>query len=273
VRLGQLARQLDIKPENIISYLEKEKQLTIKTHPNSKIEDNLVDGIITHFAPKVETAVASEKQEEVIKEVKVIKKKAAPKKEKVVEEIVVVEHIETPTTNIAGPKIIGKIDLPDKSNIQVEVDGVVYDQEFLDKKKKDEQQAERERKAAEKEAKRQEEQEKKRLALEKRKIEEERQAMLENEKNNILTAEEEKKKAIIEKAIREREERLEKKRKERQKEFYKQQLAAAAAQKKKQVKAKTIDKSEEIEVKAAVPTVEEVQETSIIKRFIKWLNT
>ena len=53
MRLGQLARQLEIKPEKIVSYLEKEKQLTIKEHPNSKVEDDLIEVITTHFKPAV----------------------------------------------------------------------------------------------------------------------------------------------------------------------------------------------------------------------------
>lgn len=265
MRLGQLARQLEIKPENIISFLEKEKQITIKTHPNSKIEDDLIDGIVAHFTPKKEVEKAPPVEKKIVIKEKKVEKKVLPKKEKVVEEKIIIEHIETPSTNITGPKIIGKIDLPDKANIQVEVDGVVYDQEFLDKKKKDDQKAERDRKAAEKEAKKKEEQEKKRIALEKRKVEEERQAMLENEKHNILTAEEERKKAIIEKAIREREERLEQKRKERQKEFYKEQVTPI--QKKKQIKPNKVELTKETEV-----IVEAPKETSVFKRFIKWLN-
>lgn len=270
VRLGQLARQLEIKTEKIISFLEKERKITIKTHPNSKIDDDLIEGIIAHFTPykekEVEKVLAD--KEVVVKEKKPTKK-TTPKKETIVEEKIVVKHIEIPTTNITGPKIIGKIDLPDKANIQVEVDGVVYDQEFLDKKKKDDLKAERETKAAEKEAKKKEEQEKKQIALEKRKVEEERQAMLANEKHNILTAEEERKKAIIEKAIKEREERLEQKRKDRQKQFYKKQ--AAPSQKKKQAKPNKVEAIKQTEAKTFVE--ETPKETSVIKRFIKWLNT
>jgi len=265
VRLGQLARQLEIKTEKIISFLEKDKNIIIKTHPNSKIEDNLIDGIIAHFTPLKEIAETIEN--EVVKEKKTAKE--VKKVEVVEQEKIVIEHIETPSSNITGPKIIGKIDLPDKSTIQVEVDGVVYDQEFLDKKKKEDQQAERERRALEKEIKSNEEQEKKRIALEKRNIEAERQAMLENEKHNILTAEEERKKAIIEKAIREREEKLEEKRKQRQKQFYKQQVVAV--EKKKPKKLKSIENNTIVEEKIKEEIV--IKETNLLKRFIKWLNT
>ena len=40
MRLGQLARQLDIKPEKIVSYIEKEHKTTITKHPNSKVDDD-----------------------------------------------------------------------------------------------------------------------------------------------------------------------------------------------------------------------------------------
>ena len=43
MRLGQLARQLDIKIEKIVSFLKKEKQITIGEHPNTKVDDGLVD--------------------------------------------------------------------------------------------------------------------------------------------------------------------------------------------------------------------------------------
>lgn len=272
MRLGQLARQLEIKPDKIVSFLEKEKNITIKSHPNSKVEDDLIEMITTHFKPVIEEEVVVEES-----------KKEAPKTEKAEEKIIEeaptpVEHIETQKP--AEPqelKIIGKIDLPNKKEIQVEVDGVVYDQETLDAKKKEEQKAERERKAIEKEAKRKEEEEKKRIAREKREVEAERQAMLKTEKHNLLTKEEEKKKEIILKAQKEREERLEAKRKERQKEFYAQQVSAKTSAKKKK---KSVAKNTPIEANSKTELASEVNkqpetttETSLYKRFIKWLNT
>jgi hypothetical protein len=274
MRLGQLARQLEIKPEKIVSFLQKDKNITIKSHPNSKVDDDLIEVITTHFKPVVEEEIIAVQKEKVI--AKETKEEAV---ESVKEDPKPIEHIETVKATPAQElKIIGKIDLPNKKDIQVEVDGVVYDQETLDEKKKEEQKAEKERKAIEKEAKRKEEDEKRRIAREKREVEAERQAMLKTEKHNLLSKEEERKKAIILKAQQEREERLEAKRKEKQAAHYAQQVASKPTAKKKKkaiskatpelAAAENLSHDETPEVK-----VEEVRETSIYKRFIKWLNT
>jgi len=280
MRLGQLARQLDIKPEKIVSYLEKEKAITITKHPNSKVDDDLVDAITAHFKPVIEEVETAEEIEAVV-EVKPAEEDAAA--EQAVEEVLEVqkepEHIETAKPEATPElKIIGKIDLPDKSQINVEVDGVVYDQETLDNKKKEELAADRERKAIEKEEKRKEEEEKREKAREQRKIEQERKAMLETEKHNILTKEEERKKEIIIKAQQEREQKLEENRKQKQKEYYAQQVSAKSPAK-KQKKNTTTKTTEEVvtgtteEATAVEAPVEEVKEKSAFKRFIKWLNT
>ncbi len=271
MRLGQLARQLEIKPEKIVSFLEKEKSITVKSHPNSKVEDDLIDMISNHFKPVVEEEVVVEKTKAEIP-VAESKKDAAEEAPKPV------EHIETVKAAPAQElKIIGKIDLPNKKEIQVEVDGVVYDQETLDEKKKEDQKVDREKKEIEKEAKRKEEEEKRKIAREKREVEAERQAMLKTEKHNLLTKEEEKKKEIILKAQREREEKLEKKRKKSQKEHYKQQVKAKTPATKKKATASK-NTSKEVETSAKAETVQEVKmeevvETGLLKRFIKWLNT
>lgn len=267
MRLGQLARQLDVKTDDIVKFLEKEKSVNIKSHPNSKVEDDLIEDISNHFKPEpvedskdiaetVEEKIEEQPKEEVI-EAKKVDTEEIPANP---------EHIETPKTELDGPKVVGKIDLPNKKDIQVEIDGVVYDQEFLDKKKKDELAELRKQKQLEKEEKKKEEAEKKRIALEKKKIEAERQAMLAQEENNALSAEEEKKKEVIRKAQEERERKLEEKRKKRQKEHYASKHAVKHAPKKKKKKT-TTEEVEEIE------EAQQPQETNPIKKFIKWLNT
>lgn len=267
MRLGQLARQLEIKPEKIVSFLEKEKNITIKSHPNCKVQDELIDDITNHFKPSTEE-VKEEPQE---KKVSTIKKETAatsPKEETPAP----IEHIETQKAPEPQElKIVGKIDLPNKKDITVEVDGVVYDQATLDEKKKEELKAEREKKAIEKEEKKKADAEKRRLAKEKREIEAERQAMLATEKSNQLTKEAEKKKALILKAQKEREEKLEKKRKEKQAEHYAKNFANKKSNNKKK-KAKAIEQTEETTPNKP-QEIAEIQETSLIKRFIKWLNT
>ena len=159
MRLGQLSRQLDIKIDKIVTFLEKEKKVTIGVHPNTKVADELVAIITSHFQPK-----EPKDKEVIVEKPKVIK-------EKVVKIEVPVSpkepiHIATPSLKIDGPKIIGKITIPDKTQIQVEVDGVVYNQDFLDKKKKDELEAERNRIAQEKEQKKKE----KKVTVKKKKV-------------------------------------------------------------------------------------------------------
>ena len=147
MRLGQLARQLEKQPDKIVTFLAQEKNVTIKSHPNCKVEDELIEAISNHFKPateEVDEATATPKE-----------KKAEPKTEEtttVEETPAPVEHIETQKAPEAQElKIIGKIDLPNKKEIEVEVDGVVYDQATLDEKKKEELKADREQKAIEKE--------------------------------------------------------------------------------------------------------------------------
>ncbi len=272
MRLGQLSRKLEVKPEKIVSFLAKEKGLEIGSHPNTKVDDVLVDELSAHFAPVIEV------EEPVIEvETKAIEPEVIVEEEEIAEPLPVVEHIQTPKTEIIEPKIIGKIDLPNKKDIQVEIDGVVYDQEFLDQKKKDDLKASREEKIKEKEAKQKEEQEKRALAMEQRKIEAEREAMLAQEKHNTLSAEEEKKKAKLLKEQELREQKLEQKRKKEQKAHYLNQVSKNQVKSKKKKAPTKAKEVETVEVKSTSQQepVEQQQpiEASAFKRFIKWLNT
>jgi hypothetical protein len=269
MRLGQLARQLEIKPEKIVSFLEKEKNIIIKSHPNSKVEEDLIEEITAKFQPAVQPIEIEEKPKKEVPTPVKLEEKVSPE-----EAPKLTEHIETvKATAPQELKIIGKIDLPNKKEIKVEVDGVVYDQETLDEKKREDQKVENEKKEIEKAAKKKEADEKRRLAKEKREIEAERQVMLKTEKHNRLTKEEEKKKELIAKAQKEHEEKLEAKRKKRQKKHYAQQVKTTT-KKKKQATISTEDAVVNTETETIQPViVEEVQETSLIKRFIKWLNT
>ena len=271
MRLGQLARQLDTKPEKIVSFLEKEKSITIKSHPNCKVEDDLIEEISNHFKP-----LGSEEIVTPVPSTKVAAKTPAT------EDIIAptpapVEHIETKKAPVPQElKIIGKIDLPNKKEVSIEVDGVVYDQETLDEKKKADLKVDKEKKAIEKEAKKIADDEKRKLAKEKREVEAERKAMLATEKSNQLTKEAERKKEIVLKAQKEREEKLEKKRKKRQADHYTQNVTAGKVKKKKDA-TKTAEKTEATlegnETPTTIQPIEEVKEKSIYKRFIKWLNT
>ena len=263
MRLGQLARELNTKPEEIVSFLKKEKNIIMKTHPNCKVDDEFIDALTNHFKPTGEEVVATP----IIEEKKV--EKTPPK----IEEETPAPAAPIEQTEPKEPqelKIIGKIDLPQKKDVPVEIDGVVYDQATLDDEKKETLKAEREKKALEKEEKKKAEAEARRLAKEKRELEAERKAMLATEKNNQLSKEVERKKAAILKAQQEREEKLKKKRKKRQAKHYKENFST---KKKNKASKKPVDEPKAPIITSSPDIKEEVKEKSIVKRFIKWLNT
>lgn len=260
MRLGQLARQLNIKTEQIVTFIAKEKKIALKEHPNSKVDDELVPLIEAHFTPAKEEETPKKEEEVVVqKEIKA-------------EEPLVTEtpqHIETIKPEAAsGPKIIGKIDLPDKTQINVEVDGVVYDQETLEAKKKESLKEERERKIAEKEAAQKAAAEAKEQARIKREAEEAKRVKLEAERIEKKLKEKAKQDEIRRKKEEEERKLLEKKRKEKQKEHYNQKYKPKATPKKNKKTAKPETASLE-----SNKVVEDVKEKSLYKRFIKWLNT
>jgi len=53
MRLGQLARKLDIKPTQIVSFLKKEHSISVDDSLNSKIEDTILELVMAQF--KVDT--------------------------------------------------------------------------------------------------------------------------------------------------------------------------------------------------------------------------
>lgn len=276
MRLGQLARKLNVKQTDISSFLEKESGITIEITPNLKLEDDLVDLITQHYTPKIE------EKEEDVKIVPVAEKPA--KEESPIENKVEPEPvIDVPQPKVTGPKIIGKIDLPEDSKEEVEVDGVVYEKGELEKRKKEEKLALQVKIAAEKEEKKKEEFAKKKKEMELKRAEEERQALLENTQNKILSAEEEKKRVLKEKKELDRQKRLEEERKKKQKLHYANKHAVKTVVPKKKVKkeAPITKKTSLPEAELSVPPTvaidvsapEKAVETGWFKKFLKWLNT
>ncbi len=51
MRLGQLARKLDVKTKDVVSFVHHSLQQEIKEHPNSKVPDELIEDIIAFFKP------------------------------------------------------------------------------------------------------------------------------------------------------------------------------------------------------------------------------
>jgi len=269
MRLGQLARQINISTDKIVSFLEKEKKITINPHPNAKIPDEHIDAITNNFVVIEEETVSE--SEKVTTTPEEIKKETEPEKP-IAEKIKVAETISAVPT----PKIIGKIDLPDKSKIEVNVDGVVYTEEELEQKKREEREAnkaQKEQEAIEKAKQKKLVEEKKRIENEKRLAEQLRLKDLQDKEAKLLSVEEQNRRKEKEKKKDEQEAIRKKKAKEAKKRFYEQQLKEI--EKNKNVKQKTVSKSpkqEEVIEKKPIETTEETPKT-FWGKFLKWLNT
>lgn len=272
MRLGQLARQINISTDKIVSFLEKEKKITINPHPNAKIPDEHIDAITNNFVVIEEETVSENEKvtttpEETPKE---IKKETEPEKP-IAEKIKVAETISAVPT----PKIIGKIDLPDKSKIEVNVDGVVYTEEELEQKKREEREAnkaQKEQEAIEKAKQKKLVEDKKRIENEKRLAEQLRLKDLQDKEAKLLSVEEQNRRKEKEKKKAEQEAIRKKKAKEAKKRFYEQQLKEI--EKNKKVKQKAVAKKQEEEiVLSKQPEIIEETPKSFWGKFLKWLNT
>ena len=114
MRLGQLARQLDIAPDKIVTFLGS-RDIAIDSSANARIDDSYVDLIIQHFAPGNE---ALRQQIQQLPE--------APASEATTETIVpgddsiVPEVIKAPKIELPGLRVVGKIELPEKKKKEPE---------------------------------------------------------------------------------------------------------------------------------------------------------
>ena len=119
MRLGQLARKLDLRPAEIIEFLAT-KNIVIEDDVNAKVEDNYVTLVFRQFAPDVETEnsppidiAAAGTSHEPIGDVNEMDEKpvaSSPASESIPERI---EVIKAPKVELSGLKVLGKIDLPD----------------------------------------------------------------------------------------------------------------------------------------------------------------
>jgi len=126
MRLGQLARKLELRPAEIIEFLAT-KNIVIEDDANAKVDDNYVALVFRQFAPDMETANTPEVEaapattpEELIAEVNVEDETPpplSPPSESVPEQI---EVIKAPKIELSGLKVLGKIDLPDPKKKQTE---------------------------------------------------------------------------------------------------------------------------------------------------------
>jgi DNA polymerase III gamma/tau subunit len=123
MRLGRLARKLELRPIDIVDFLAN-KNITIDEGTNTKIEDAHAALIFQHFAPTMsltdatipdaqpsfEPTPLTSREESVVPESEA---PAAPTSSETTAQSEVTELIKAPKIELSGLKIIGKIDLPE----------------------------------------------------------------------------------------------------------------------------------------------------------------
>jgi len=163
MRLGQLSRKVEIKPSEILGYLKNEFDVELGSHLNTKVDDALTEKVIAKFSKKSETEpepeIIPETEEELpVEETEEIEvsEQEEEKPKPVVEydqgvEIdeatrLSAEVIKAPKVELAGPTVIGKIDLPPPLEEQmVEIDGVMISKKEIADKRKEERKQKREK--------------------------------------------------------------------------------------------------------------------------------
>ncbi|MDZ4716777.1 MAG: hypothetical protein SH819_15030 [Cytophagales bacterium] len=113
MRLGQLARRLAIKPDEIVRFLAS-NEITIESGGNTRLDDKHVDLILERFAPKNEALqheiqAAPDRVEEP-SPVPDSQESTADSPDPEVQP----ETIKAPKVELAGLKVLGKIELPEK---------------------------------------------------------------------------------------------------------------------------------------------------------------
>ena len=121
MRLGQLARQLEIRSEQIVEFLAI-KNITIDPGTNTRLEDTHVNMILSEFAPQ-----QIEPSQEILpnKPDEVSEPTPPESPSFVVEEsaptpLEAPELIKAPKVELPGLTVVGKIDLPEKNKKEAE---------------------------------------------------------------------------------------------------------------------------------------------------------
>lgn len=102
MRLGQLARKLDIKPTQIVSFLKKEHSILVDDSLNSKIEDNVLQLVMDQFKIDTPKPVIQRAKKSTPSEVPIPEVHALNSEEIDVEEVDVDQVIERITEEVAN---------------------------------------------------------------------------------------------------------------------------------------------------------------------------
>ncbi|NOT74112.1 MAG: hypothetical protein HOP08_04225 [Cyclobacteriaceae bacterium] len=125
MRLGQLARKLDLRPIEIVDFLAKQS-IQIESGGNTRIEDEHVAMILQKFDPQG----LSGKAEEVVEVESVVIEEITPEPVEVIQPLSTIsmpevlkeekiEVIKAPKVELSGLKVLGKIELPEPKKKEV----------------------------------------------------------------------------------------------------------------------------------------------------------
>lgn len=119
MRIGQLARKISVPPSDIVAYLTS-RQIELESGINTRLTPELVQDVVTRFAPQLltELVAAAEEEEQPAPE------PVVQEADTVVEEVLhtaippiavdePAEVIRAPKVELQGLKVLGKIDLPE----------------------------------------------------------------------------------------------------------------------------------------------------------------
>lgn len=111
MRLGQLARQLSISPDKIVSFLGS-RDIAVDSHNNARIDDLYVDLVLREFAPGNESLRQQVIQTSDADSVEITSPDtgAAPPEQS----SELPELIKAPKVELPGLRVLGKIELPEK---------------------------------------------------------------------------------------------------------------------------------------------------------------
>ena len=275
MRLGQLARELKIKPSEIVKFLKVEAKVEIENGPNARLEDEHVSLVTDKFAPvvieDVKEVTEVNKEKPVEEKVKTpTPKKPVAKESRVSDDDEVfpdpktiavdpnAELIKARKPNFQEFKVVDKIELPEtNAKTVIEVDGVMLSPEEVEQreaKEKEERdaaiEAERERKAE--------------IKAEKDK----ESALAEEKRLEKLAVDKERKRKREEEAEKKRKEKEAKKIKEDRTAFYKTQHASQVQKTVKKSKKRVVEE----DVSSEQKVIQEEPKTGLAKLW-KWFNT
>ena len=176
MRLGQLSRKVNVKPNEILNYLKLEFDVELGTHLNTKVEDALVEKVVAKFNPTPEPSKSEENVAPIVEETPSEVIESTPHETPATEDTISGENdsdtdeqeaepvtefevheevdasvianaplIKAEKVELSGPKVVGKIELPPPLSEQmVEIDGVMISKEELANRKKEKRREQRE---------------------------------------------------------------------------------------------------------------------------------